>query len=217
MLSMKERIRNAFKEDNERSFARDYLERLYSNLESTEKGLRQSLIRISLLIFISFLLLRNPTEVDLGFLKINSTIILQYMPLLISINYYELTSLACTFAMQMKIVDAFFSQMLKPINDMKLQLFLYPSSTPHCLELINRNLSEECTIKYLNNKIYLGVLLIILFLPIVLDAYFLIKCLEIFGLDMMLLITSLIALIIIIKSILTFIINLRLSARLSSD
>ena len=103
--SIQERVAETFKGDKY-NISKDYLEQIYTNMHITETTLRQSIIRLFFLFFL-FLLVMNTknSELDLGIIKVTDiSLILKFIPLLISINYYELISLILIYFLQQRMV-----------------------------------------------------------------------------------------------------------------
>ena len=174
-------VGKAFKDDNERKFAENYLNQIYSNSQRTEEKLRKSLIRLFLLGFISYLLLNSSTnELLIGFIKVNDfTLIIKLMPLLISINFYELMSLIIGLSMQIRLTHLLIKFLHEPISDTGLDAFLFPSTTPHYLHFITMKIPGLKKYPYLFS--YIILVFIIVVSPFIIEIFIIYMCLLRFG------------------------------------
>lgn len=185
--NMNDRISKAFKDDNERKFAENYLNQLYLNSHYTEERLRKSVIRLFLLGLVSYLLFnKSINELMLGFIKINDfTLIIKLMPLLISINFYEFASLYESFQLQEALILNIIRFLHKPIYDASLAPFLCPSTTPNYVFIIAGHL--PVLKKYPFMLSYMLLMFVIISSAFLMDCFIIYMCILRFGIQDLLL------------------------------
>jgi hypothetical protein len=204
--NLEKRVKTAFKEDNERNIIGSYLERIYSNSQAADAALRQSIIRLFFLFFLFFLLINTSIgEIDFGILKIKDiNLITKIIPLIISINYYELVSLMVIVILQQRLIDAIFSTIYKPIKDEHLSLLLYPCSTTISSEAISRFMPDNRKFGKFSADLATIFTIVIVAGAIICLCWIFVVCFETFGmLDWMLWIIFIISLLFLVKSIFT--------------
>jgi len=187
---LKERVSKAFNDYNERDFAEIYLNQLFSNSQRTEDKLRKSIIRIFYISFIFFLLYNySANDFLIGFFKLDKITlasVIKLMPLLISINYYELMSLIHSLSMQARLITQIIRFLHRPIYDAGLESYLLPSATPHYLYYINNRLPGYK--KYLFKFFYVFVVVVVLGSALLIEGLIIVMCGMRFGSDDVLLI-----------------------------
>jgi hypothetical protein len=218
--SIQERVAETFKGDKY-NISKDYLEQIYTNMHITETTLRQSIIRLFFLFFL-FLLVMNTknSELDLGIIKVTDiSLILKFIPLLISINYYELISLILIYFLQQRMVMNILYFLHKPIVDNDLDEILFSSSIPHSIEIILTHMTNENGIvNSINIFLYALTILIIMFGAIVFECSIFYSCFQKFGTsDWLLWMILIISLIIILKSILSVILSVCVDDKKSAN
>jgi hypothetical protein len=210
-LTLAERVNNAFNDINEREFVdKIYLNQLYSNSRITAGELRNSIVRIIFLYFVFYLLFTSSIkEVNFGPVKISDlNLLIKIMPLLIAISYYDLSSLMASLTAQERLIFQIFKFMHKPIRDMGLDSFLFPSTSPLYTFHLNQNIYEKSILVQVYSKLYI-LLEVFLLLSGILVEYEIIKfCFQRYGFDDSLLwIVSISSIVFVVLALLELLIN----------
>lgn len=207
--SFKNRAHDAFKDEKEREFAKDYLNQIYSNIRSAETILRNSIIRLFFIFFLFYLLINTQiNELGIGPIKVGDiSLVIKILPLLISINYYEVISIWIMVSFQKKMGYEVLSALYSPIIKNDLQIGLYVASTPHLLEIYYEKIIKKGFLSNVNSNIYDIFLFSIIVGAILIECLIFSICYKKFGSDYLLSFVLSASFIFLLKSILNAIIS----------
>ncbi len=206
--SISERVHDAFQGNKEREILKDYLQQIYSNLQITEIAVRKSMMRLVFLIFMFFLLMNTQVdELGVGPLKVKDfSIIIILLPLLISINFYELISLGNNFFSQKRLVRRIFLFAYAPIEKNNLELFLEPSLTPLYNEGILQGLTDGGYLRMLSSNLQTMIVVLTILSSIIMEVFVFSACFKKFGFNLLLIMALIVSLVFFIKTYIDMII-----------
>lgn len=177
-------VQKAFVDDETRKFAKDYLEALRFNMQTTEKKFQSSILLIFFLFGI-FVLLAEVTiiEAAIGPFKLKDPILIHnlllLLPFVIAYSYYELISQGTMRRLYIEVHNTIMEEIYKPIIDEDLGYYLLsPSSL--VTETIFVQAAED-SLKKINKGLAIPSGVIIIFFPIVFELYAFYECLSTFG------------------------------------
>jgi hypothetical protein len=127
-------VQKAFVDDETRKFAKDYLEALRFNMQTTEKKFQSSILLIFFLFGI-FVLLAEVTiiEAAIGPFKLKDPILIHnlllLLPFVIAYSYYELISQGTMRRLYIEVHNTIMEEIYKPIIDEDLGYYLLSPSS----------------------------------------------------------------------------------------
>jgi hypothetical protein len=180
--TIKELVGDSLRDVNSREYAKEYLSCISSNNQLIETETRKSLIRVFLLFGLFFILIgASFEEITLGPIKMKDiSIIEKLLPLLVAVNYYELTSLICMRRLLIetegRIVESLFPDFYKN----GLHGYLFPNLVPLWANEIFAK-SHEGIVHKVDDFIFIFIGLIVISGAILFECYAFYICFVLFG------------------------------------